>query len=306
MGALSQFFQPPLYWQQFEELTVGLLREAYGSPDAKIYGRPGQAQHGVDVYGKSRYGLVGIQCKRLSDVDENGNPYPGGPISKSFLMKAAKESLAFPQELGIWILATTARRDTRVQGYVDQLNALWKAQGLERIAIVWSWDECISYLNSFPDLQRWYYEHVIQVRASKDLDEIILHTIAMAFGRPAFQVPIHAESPGEFIQALKDTQKALRTGELVDRESRQVIRKAIGGFREVDDPSLRSGLQGVDELLGELRSRLETGLHDGSIRIDQYRFHFTDHGLAHQLARLRDSSRHALDVVLAQAKLPPV
>src|SRR3546814_3619276 len=99
MGQISQFFQPPLLWQQFEELTVGMLREVYDVPNAQGYGRPGQAQNGVDVYGRSRHGMIGIQCKRFSDLDENGNPYPGGPITRRFLRTAAQESIAFKPDL---------------------------------------------------------------------------------------------------------------------------------------------------------------------------------------------------------------
>lgn len=92
-----QFFQPPLYWQQVEELCTTLLTEVYSVPNAQQVGRPGQAQHGVDVFGKSsRYGRIGIQCKRLADLDENGNPYPGGPISRAFLRDEADAALGFP------------------------------------------------------------------------------------------------------------------------------------------------------------------------------------------------------------------
>lgn len=213
MGTVSQFFQPPLYWQQVEELCVGLLSEVYDVPNAQQVGRPGQAQSGVDVFGRSaRHGTIGIQCKRLAELDENNNPYPGGPISFAFLRKEAKAALSFQPDLKLWILATTVRRDTRVQGWVEDLNNEWEHSGRDRIAIVWTWDECISYLNSYPKLQQAYYRDVIQVRAPKDLDEIILRTIAMAFARPAFEVPVHCESPCDFFQALKDTQKARRTG----------------------------------------------------------------------------------------------
>lgn len=230
MPTVSQCFQPPLYWQQFEDLAHGMLGEVYNIPDAQQFGRPGQAQNGVDVYGRSkRYGMIGVQCKRLSDLDPKGKPYPGGPISRRFLWDAATEALAFKPDLSLWILATTARRDTTVQGYVNELNERWDAEQRDRRALVWSWDECIAYLNSFPELQRWYYEDVIKVRGAKDLDEVILTTIAMAFSRPAFEVSLHCESPAEFLQALSDTQRAVRTGELLDRQSRHVIRKAVGG-----------------------------------------------------------------------------
>jgi len=306
MGTVSQFFQPPLYWQQFEDLAVGMLREVYNVPDARAYGRPGQAQNGVDVYGKSRYGMIGIQCKRLSDRDENGNPYPGGPISRAFLRHAAAESLAFKPKLSLWVLATTARRDTRVQGYVDELNQEWEDEQLGRRAILWSWDECISYLNTFPLLQRWYYQDVIKVRGAKDLDEVILHTVATAFARPAFEVPLHCETPDEFMQALKDTQKALRTGELVDRESRHVIRKAVGGYREVDDSECREGLGRVDRLLQQLRSRLEQGLKDKSIRRDGGFLDISDSVLAGDLTKLRSQCVRGFNKVLRKAGIPPI
>ena len=190
------FFQPPLYWQQFEDLANGLLGEVYNLPDAQQFGRPGQSQNGVDVYGRSkRYGMIGVQCKRLADLDPNGHPYPGGPIGRKFLRDAADEALVFKPTLSIWILATTARRDTAVQGWVNEINDEWRAEGRDRRAMVWSWDDIIGYLNGFPELQHWYYEEVIKVRGAKDLDEVILATIAMAFSRPAFEVPLHCESP---------------------------------------------------------------------------------------------------------------
>lgn len=107
MGTVSQFFQPPLYWQQFEELCRGLLSKVYDVPNAQLVGRPGQAQSGIDVIGQSaRYGLIGIQCKRLAELDKNNNPYPGGPISRSFLRKEAKAAISFKPDLKLWILAT--------------------------------------------------------------------------------------------------------------------------------------------------------------------------------------------------------
>ena len=305
MGSVWQFFQPPLYWQQFEELCAGLLTEVYGVPNAQPVGRPGQAQDGVDVFGTSaRYGRIGIQCKRLSDRDENNNFYPGGPISRAFLRNAADEALSFPSDLKLWILATTARRDTKVQGWVEELNDEWEQAGLERVAIVWTWDECISHLNSYPELQRRYYRDVIQVRAPKDLDEIILRTIAMAFARPAFEVPLHCETSSEFFQALKDTQKALRTGELVDRESRQVIRKAIGGYHELDDHVARRLLGDVDKNLKLLRTELEQGLRDGTIVAVGNCLDFRQPALAQKLHALRQCCLDDLNDALRHANLP--
>ncbi|WP_333827577.1 hypothetical protein [Pararhodobacter sp.] len=307
MGNVWQFFQPPLYWQQFEELCAGLLTEVYGVPNAQQVGRPGQAQNGVDVFGTSaRHGRIGIQCKRLSDLDENNNPYPGGPITRALLRDAADDALSFVPDLKLWILATTARRDTKVQGWVEELNNEWEQMGRKRIAIVWTWDECISHLNSYPELQRRYYRDVIQVGSPKDIDEIILRTIAMAFARPAFEVPLHCETPSEFFHALKDTQKALRTGELVDRESRQVIRKAIGGYRELDDDLARTGLGDVDKHLKLLRTQLEQGLKDGTIVTVGTCLDIRQPDLARYLDELRQRCLDDLNNVLRYAGIPTV
>lgn len=283
------------------------MTEVYGVPNAQQVGRPGQAQNGVDVVGTSaRHGRIGIQCKRLSDRDENNNIYPGGPISRAFLRNAAAEALSFPSDLKLWILATTARRDVKVQGWVEELNDEWEQAGLERAAIVWTWDECISHLNSYPELQRRYYRDVIQVRAPKDLDEIILRTIAMAFARPAFEVPFHCETPGEFLQALKHTQKALRTGELVDRERQQVIRKAIGGYHELDDHVARRLLGDVDKNLKLLRAELEQGLRDGAIVTVGNCLDIRQPALAQKLEALRQGCLDDLNGALRHANLPPI
>ncbi|MFC0386857.1 hypothetical protein [Muricoccus vinaceus] len=307
MPTVNQVFQPPLYWQQFEELATGLLGEVYNIPNAQQFGRPGQAQNGVDVYGRSkRYGMIGVQCKRLAERDPNGNPYPGGSINRKFLRDAADEALAFAPALSIWILATTTRRDTSVQGWVNELNDDWRAQGCDRLAMVWSWDDIIGYLNGFPELQRWYYEEVIKVRGAKDLDGVILSTIAMAFSRPAFEVPLHCESPDEFLTALSDTQRAMRTGELLDRESRHVIRKAVGGWREVANLEVRDGLSGVNKSLRHLRTQIEQGLKDHRIRHVNGFLDFTDMQFAMHLEELRNECIEILNRVLEIADMPPV
>ncbi|WP_376702189.1 hypothetical protein RQ479_18860 [Mesorhizobium sp. ISC25] len=172
--------------------------------------------------------------------------------------------------------------------------------------MVWTWDECVAYLNSFPELQRWYYHDVIKVRGAEDLDEVILSTIAMAFSRPAFEVPLHCESPEEFLNALSDTQRAVRTGELLDRESRHVIRKAVGGWRELNDLDSRDGLRRVDRHLRELRAQVEQGRKDERIRHVNGFLDFGDPALASHLDDLRSRCVRDLNKVLTRAGLPSV
>ena len=302
---IHQFYQPPLLWQQFEDFAVQLLTEVYDVPAAQLYGRHGQAQHGVDVYGRSRrHGLIAMQCKRVSGLDANNQPVPGGAISRKFFFDEAKAMESFPHEISIWILLTTARRDTRVQGYAEELNARWAKRGTARTATVWSWDDCVSHLNSYPDLRKRYYSDVIQVNSVGDLDHMILETISMAFDRAAFEVPLHIETPSEFLEALQDTQRAVRTGVLLDRKSRLVIRKAIGGWRQIHNPEWRSALGKIDRNLRALRTSLEQGLKDGTIRRWNNYLDFTNTRQRRDLEDLRESCVRDLTDVLIKAGLP--
>lgn len=304
---IHQFYQPPLHWQQFEEFAAQLLAEVYDVPTAQLYGRAGQAQHGVDVYGRSKkHGLIAMQCKRLSDLDANNQPYPGGPISRKFFIDEAKTIEDFPHEISIWVLVTTARRDTRVQGYADELNQRWEEKGYDRTAMVWSWDDCVSHLNAFPELRKRYYRDVIQVNSVGDLDLMILETISMAFNRTAFELPLHIETPDEFLQALQDTQRAVRTGELLDRKSRHVIRKSIGGWRQIHDRDWQAAVGKIDKDLRALRAGVEHGLKDGSIRRTNNYLDFANRRKADELEELRDGCVRDLNAVLIDAGLTPI
>lgn len=302
---IYQFYQPPLYWQQFEDLVVQLLAEVHDIPNAQAFGRPGQAQNGVDVFGRSKkYGMIAVQCKRLSDLDKNGNPYPGGAISRKFLFDAADEIKEFPHKISLWILATTAKRDTAVQLYVEDLNEKWRKERFNCIAMVWSWDDCVTHLNSFPDLQKRYYRDVIQVNSTRDLDLMIIETIAMAFHRSAFEAPLHIETPQAFLQALEDTQRAMRTGALLDRISRHVIRNSTGGWRRIEDRDWRSRLEEIDTDLRKLRTGIGFGLRDGTINIKNDFLDFSKNmAEAHRLEELRDGCIRKLNEILRETDI---
>ena len=252
MSRVTQQFQPPLYWQQFEDLTEGVFRYTYDDPKPQKIGRLGQSQDGVDVFGKYRHQTIGIQCKRMDELDHNNDPYPGGVITEKFIRDAITDAENFTPNLDIWIMATTAKRDSKIQAYSRELAEGRRASGKFDIQL-WFWDDYVTDLDRHHQLQHWYYDQVIQVRTPDDQDELILELMAEAFARAAFRSPLNHESPTEFIQALKDTQCALNTGQLKDRETRRVIRQTIGGRRAVSDATAGKELSIADEELQKLR-----------------------------------------------------
>ena len=140
MSRVTQYFQPPLYWQQFEDLTEGIFRYTFDDPKPQKVGRPGQAQNGVDVFGRYRKEIIGIQCKRMDERDENNQPVPGGVITRKFIDEAVGEAKSFQPRLNIWILATTAKRDASVQEYARELDDEFRSRNSFGIQL-WFWDD---------------------------------------------------------------------------------------------------------------------------------------------------------------------
>lgn len=303
MSRITQYFQPPLYWQQFEDLTEGVFRFTYNDPRPQKVGRPGQSQDGVDVYGRYRSEVIGIQCKRMDELDERNKPLPGGPITKKFIDDAVIEALAFDPALQIWILATTAKRDATIQAYARHLDLESRQKNSFGIQ-VWFWDDFITDLNRHHDLQRWYYDQVIQVRSSNDQDNLILEMLREAFARAAFRTPLHQESPVEFLQALKDTQCAINTGQLKDRETRRVIRQAIGGRQAITDLKISNYLREADEKLQQLRELFQENLGNGIRRSGNVLC--IEPNLLTLLNRLRSDAISAVNAALRRAALQPI
>jgi hypothetical protein len=308
MGRISQSFFPPRYWQEFEDLTVAVFPWIFGDPSPAKFGRPGQSQHGVDVFGSSKHtqGVVGIQCKRMEERDENNNPFPGGAITRRILCDEYKKALRFRPKLELWILATTAKRDTRIQRAALDLNKT-SVQGGSFGVKIWFWDDYVTHLNNYDDLTRTYYGTVLQLKTAHDEDEEVLELFRTAFSRAAFYTSFNRENADHFLDAIRDTQKALNTGELVDRESRHVIRKVIGGWHQLHDASLREGCRTVAEHLKKLRSDLDDAIARGAIikHLDGGLI-VADSPTGDALARIRQKCVDEMNAVLVQAGMTPI
>jgi len=86
---------PPKDWQLFERNVRLLFEYSLGDPHTQNNGRHGQAQHGVDVFGRrggSHSSLVGVQCK---GKDANF----GEPVTEKELRAEVKKTERFEPEL---------------------------------------------------------------------------------------------------------------------------------------------------------------------------------------------------------------
>ena len=108
MSADSETLQPPNDDKVFEELCLDVWREIWGDKDAHRNARKGQAQHGVDIFGKSKGKWVAVQCKQK---DER----LGHRLTVRELEEEVLNALSFEPPLSTLVVATTAPAEGTVQ-----------------------------------------------------------------------------------------------------------------------------------------------------------------------------------------------
>ena len=125
----------PRDWQDFERKCRVLFECILGDPQTQTHGRGGQAQNGVDIYGRrgGKGQLVGIQCKV-----KDGRF--GAEITEKELRKEVEKTKKFVPLLDEFILVTTAQDDAKIQEAARLLQEELKKAGRELIVAVWGWN----------------------------------------------------------------------------------------------------------------------------------------------------------------------
>ena len=134
---------PPTDWQDFERRLRDLFEAEWGPP-VVLHGRAGQAQCGVDIYGQPKgKGYHGIQCKR-HDAALNVK------VTKTELTREIDKAKNFKPTLVHFILATTARRDAKIQEFSRQLNEPFTVQ-------VMFWEDILDIYDRHLDVYSRHY-----------------------------------------------------------------------------------------------------------------------------------------------------
>jgi len=132
----------PRSWDEFEDIVWDLYSREWQDRDAQRYGRSGQPQQGVDIYGRpSRLGgqYAGIQCKR----------YEAGNLNRKTVEAEIAKAEQFQPPLAEYLIATTEPRDAPLQEIVRLIDGERRAKGRFSVRIVF-WDDLCSQL-AHPD-----------------------------------------------------------------------------------------------------------------------------------------------------------
>jgi hypothetical protein len=125
----------PANWQEFEKMTRDAMALKWDSPNLTLNGRPGQAQHGVDIYGPDYIGrMTGIQCKRCE-----------GPLKLTVITDEVGNAEKFPGPLATLYIATTADTDATLQAEVRKISEQRSASRQFGVGLLF-WEDVITGL----------------------------------------------------------------------------------------------------------------------------------------------------------------
>ena len=284
---------PPANWQDFERLTLDYARRVWKNDYAERNGRQGQAQAGVDVFGYNHSSReeTGIQCKK-----KQNSASPSKRLTTAEIDSEVSNAKGFKPKLDRFVIATTGPRDANLQAHVRLLNT---ARQPFKVSLMF-WEDFQDFLNDHTNLMYRYYKEVLEYRNSYDELEHYLLLLSSAFDRPAIRTPFHLENRAtDFIKAIGDTQNAIATGRLVDRESR-VIDEC-----RVPKPQVE-GLKKAAQLLQKAREIATQALRDGVIVEHETVIEIKSHEVVQQLNSLREEAVGLLNQELDQRSLEPV
>ena len=135
----------PKSWDEFEDMVADIVKIEYGDPLAARYGRTGQRQDGIDIFGNSeKLPKFGIQCKNKED------------ISKEEILEQIKEAEHFQPSLNYLIFATTSKRDATLQTELAEISEKRLTEKKFEVRIIF-WEDISLILSGSRNLMEKYY-----------------------------------------------------------------------------------------------------------------------------------------------------
>lgn len=146
LATIGNSLSPPTYWQDFEDLCRDLWAEIWNYPDTQKHGRQGQAQYGVDVYGRPNGGseFCGVQCKAKDSL-------AGTSLTETELREEIEKAEKFTPKLSKFIITTTGPRDANIQKVAREITEERLDKGLFPVE-VYSWEDIKGQLKYYPKI----------------------------------------------------------------------------------------------------------------------------------------------------------
>jgi hypothetical protein len=159
----------------------------WGDPGATRFGRKGQKQYGVDVYGKpidlqGRYRAA--QCKLRTKDDA---------LTEAQIEKEVGDARGFPHPLDALIIVTDLPRDTNTQILIDRISEREVRNGGFKV-LIWFWEDVTERLATYTKLivkyYRDYFANLTTLPLVEQLVGIPLRVVSVKSGLTGGMTPV--------------------------------------------------------------------------------------------------------------------
>ena len=172
---------------EFESICLDYIKCNYPYSNAQQYGRQGQNQHGIDIYG-GNFELL-VQCKNYYISASTNASQKAQNLIRQIATDYNAAKTYFPKYKQ-FIVMTTFDRDTEIQNYVADLGGN---------TFVLFWDDIESFLCIHPNIFAKYYNSPLLQIDTQALNQMIaisttLKSYAKYFYDHRFHNPFKRES----------------------------------------------------------------------------------------------------------------
>ncbi len=138
----------PKNWQDLETLCLAIWRKEWNTQSFKSYGRPGQHQDGVDLFGRYDDGLEygAIQCKCKEEEKK---------LTRTIITAEVNKARNFKPTIKRYVIATTFDSDVKLDSFVANLCQKNLNAGSFSIDL-FGWQDIEKKLELYPDVRDWY------------------------------------------------------------------------------------------------------------------------------------------------------
>ncbi|EML0203188.1 hypothetical protein ACPF38_003697 [Vibrio cholerae] len=148
---------PPRNWQDFENLCCDLWAQVWNDQNTQKNGRSGQAQHGVDIFGRPSNAngkYYGIQCKGKDN-------YSGSILAVDELNSEVEKASKFSPKIDCFIIATTSVKDAAIEMRAREITEENRKKGIFSVH-VFGWPDIVDKLSEHPEIMGKYYSWAIK------------------------------------------------------------------------------------------------------------------------------------------------
>jgi tetratricopeptide (TPR) repeat protein len=227
--ANNQQLLPPSSWDEFEDICADLFSRVWNDTQVVRYGRTGQRQNGVDIYGKENGADSGVQCK-------GKRIWPPTKLTIAEIDAEIEETKNFKPALKTYIIATTADNDVKVIDHVNAISAKHAERGLFRVT-VFGWRELVRRFYDYPELlQKHFAIHTLrQLQRTMPTSAEVASRVVEELKNTNLVLGPGTEAPGQQPDFLDDRLAEALDRDFANRYERALQRSVFPEIRKTDE-----------------------------------------------------------------------